>query len=361
MQWHQKGLKINGVNISSSIASNFICVALQCPTVVLLQQLFYIIIYSKLARKGIGSLGLIIFIKMSSNYSDSVVRDPTRQPKSTSLVETETSLVQVETEVECQPFYVDLTKLSRHSLEHLRDTGLLPRKTNTDNECDENVDNRPDENDLEICLIREKHYKYISRVFLPTEQPLGYPLVSLDASRPWMIYWTLHGSDLMLVSPTSSSKSASISMLCEKVGDDALSAIVDTLQACWQSMETTLPQHVHMTSEDKELLEESTSRPVAGNSEEKSKEEKTFVAGGFGGGPGQMAHCAVGYASILTLCIVATSNGPSSSKLAWKLLEKIRKPMYAWLLSLQEPNGGFRMHHDGEVDVRGKTMLSVAC
>ena len=35
--------------------------------------------------------------------------------------------------------------------------------------------------------------------------------------------------------------------------------------------------------------------------------------------------------------------------------------MYQWFLSLKEQSGGFRMHHDGEVDTRGTyTVLSIS-
>ena len=38
-----------------------------------------------------------------------------------------------------------------------------------------------------------------------------------------------------------------------------------------------------------------------------------------------------------------------------------RKGLYAFLLSMKDPSGGFRMHDDGEVDVRGTyTALAVA-
>jgi hypothetical protein len=312
----------------------------------------------------------------SSNTTSSVVRDPSQQPQSISLISTQTTELQQDTEGECLPFFVDLSKLNRNSLEHLRDTGLLPAGSDknvdldVDVDVDVDVDNHEQdssehahehEHALEICLLRHKHLEYLSRVFTPSKQPLGYSMVSLDASRPWMMYWTLHGTDLMLLpTPTvekQDNKGANgCSLLYETVGDDALCAIVDTLQACWQSIDIELPSHFNLTPKDRELLEPKPPRNNSSNSnDDDSKADGTsYTGGGFGGGPGQMAHSAVAYAAVLTLCIVATSEGPLSSHRAWRLLELIRKPCYAWLLSLQQSNGGFRMHHDGEVDVRGK-------
>lgn len=271
--------------------------------------------------------------------SSSVVRDAKKQKRSTNVVLTETTELQETTEQECQPFFVDLKSLRKNSQDHLRDTGLLPP-------------DQADEHDLEICLIRDKHYNYLSRVFRPDRQPLGRNLVALDSSRPWMMYWTLHGCDLLLVQQPDGEGAppSSTNLLLQEVGDPALCAVVSTIEACWQSMQAiALPQHLNLSEHDRSLLVEA------------SNEDATFQGGGFGGGPGQMAHAATTYAAVLTLCIVATSGGSTSSNMAWALLERIRKPLYAWFLSLQQPKGGFRMHHDGEIDVRASyTVFCVA-
>ncbi|CAB9502265.1 farnesyltransferase subunit beta [Seminavis robusta] len=291
----------------------------------------------------------------ASGGSQSVVEDSDRQKRSSALVITESVEIQETTEGECQPFFVDLSTLRKHSQDHLRDTGLLPSEE--------------DGHNLDVCLLREKHYEYLSRVFLPSRQPLNGNLVSLDSSRPWMMYWTLHGSDLLLVSSqeeednnhttgTATADGASTTctnLLCQKVGENALTAVVSTMEACWQSIEITLPQHLDLTDQDRTLLEPNNKTNNNGNN------PQSFQGGGFGGGPGQMAHAATTYAAILTLCIVATSEGQSSSPMAWSLLARIRKPLYAWFLSLQQSHGGFRMHHDGEIDVRASyTIFCIA-
>lgn len=274
-------------------------------------------------------LAMVSSMPMHST-SNTVVRDPSQQKRSSKVVSTESTDLQETTEGECEPFFVELKALRQHSKDHLRETGLL---------------SQDGEDNLEICLVREKHYAYLSRVFSPELQPLGRNLVALDASRPWMLYWSLHGCDLLMVPSSSDSNNQDVDtcrLLCQKVGDEALCAVVSTLEACWQSLATiVLSQHLKLTERDRSLLSEEST-------------DGSYKGGGFGGGPGQMAHAATSYAAVLTLSIVATSEGPASSSMAWSLLERIRKPLYAWLLSLQQTNGGFRMHHDGEIDVRGK-------
>ena len=284
-----------------------------------------------------------------------IVNRPTDQKRAIALIYTDTSDLQETTEGECSPFFVDLTTLRENSLDHLRETGLLPaRKADNDASTSTNAygEDEQDEHDLGVCLLRHKHYAYLSRVFLPSEQPLGGNLVSLDASRPWMMYWTLHGCDLLMTEDKQKTNITNditkdgddgMNLLVGNAGDSALCAVVSTLEACWQTIDSiSLPLHMKLTDDEISTLEPSCNR------------ENCFRGGGFGGGPGQMAHAATSYAAVLALCIVATStSGGPSSKMAWDLLERIRKPMLAWLLSLQQSHGGFRMHHDGEIDVRG--------
>ena len=79
----------------------------------------------------------------------------------------------------------------------------------------------------------------------------------------------------------------------------------------------------------------------------------TFAhAGGFGGGYGQMPHAATTYAAVLALAVLS-----ETSAAALELLEEIRPRLYPWLVSLHSTTetttpGSFRMHHDGEIDVR---------
>lgn len=67
--------------------------------------------------------------------------------------------------------------------------------------------------------------------------------------------------------------------------------------------------------------------------------------GGFGGGPGQMPHLATTYATVNALIIIGT---PES----YDAIEKTS--LIRFLYSVRdEKSGAFRMHIDGEIDVRG--------
>lgn len=63
--------------------------------------------------------------------------------------------------------------------------------------------------------------------------------------------------------------------------------------------------------------------------------------GGFGGGHGQFSHCAASYACVLALAMVDA------------LEEVNRNAMWHWLGQLKQPDGGFRMAVDAELDIRG--------
>lgn len=63
--------------------------------------------------------------------------------------------------------------------------------------------------------------------------------------------------------------------------------------------------------------------------------------GGYGGGHGQFSHCAASYACVLALAMV---DG---------LEEVNRNTMWHWLGKIKQPNGGFRMAENAEMDIRG--------
>ncbi|KAI9209874.1 terpenoid cyclases/protein prenyltransferase alpha-alpha toroid [Polychytrium aggregatum] len=73
--------------------------------------------------------------------------------------------------------------------------------------------------------------------------------------------------------------------------------------------------------------------------------------GGFGGGPGQMSHLASTYAAVNALVTIGT-------KEAYEVVN--RSTLYRWMLSLKCSDGSFRMHTEGEIDVRG-SYCAVAC
>lgn len=70
------------------------------------------------------------------------------------------------------------------------------------------------------------------------------------------------------------------------------------------------------------------------------------LGGPFGGGLGQLSHLASTYAAINALSLCDNIDG------CWDRID--RKKIYEWLLSLKEPNGGFKTCLEvGEVDTRG--------
>lgn len=69
-----------------------------------------------------------------------------------------------------------------------------------------------------------------------------------------------------------------------------------------------------------------------------------YVTGGFGGGPSQFPHLAPTYAATLSLCLI-------ESEEAFEAIDMPGIKCFLW--SVREPNGAFRMHVDGEIDVRG--------
>ncbi|KAK2786977.1 CAAX farnesyltransferase (FTase) subunit beta [Onygenales sp. PD_12] len=114
-----------------------------------------------------------------------------------------------------------------------------------------------------------------------------YPerFVGLDASRPWMVYWGLTGLNLL--------------------GED-------------------------VTKYRERVI--ATAAPAQN------------ATGGFGGGHGQISHCASSYAMVLSLALVGGEN-------AFKLID--RRAMWQWLGTLKQADGGFRLCLGGEEDVRG--------
>ena len=80
--------------------------------------------------------------------------------------------------------------------------------------------------------------------------------------------------------------------------------------------------------------------------------EAKGALGGYGGGPMQHPHCAPTYAAVLALCLLGSAQAYGSID---------RRRLYRFFWSLKHASGGFRMHEDGEVDVRGTyTVVAIA-
>ncbi|BAE58272.1 unnamed protein product [Aspergillus oryzae RIB40] len=131
------------------------------------------------------------------------------------------------------------------------------------------------------ALNRDDHIAYLY------DSLEDYPgsFVALDASRPWMVYWALAGLALL--------------------GED-ISQFRERVITSFRPMQNP--------------------------------------TGGFGGGHGQLSHCAPTYAAVLSLAMVGGEE-------AFQLID--RKAMWRWLGRLKQPDGGFRVSEGGEEDVRG--------
>ncbi|XP_030572102.1 protein farnesyltransferase subunit beta [Drosophila novamexicana] len=73
--------------------------------------------------------------------------------------------------------------------------------------------------------------------------------------------------------------------------------------------------------------------------------------GGFGGGPGQYAHLAPTYAAVNSLCIIGTQS-------AYRAID--RDSLIQFLFSVRDADGSYRLHVDGETDVRG-AYCAISC
>lgn len=143
--------------------------------------------------------------------------------------------------------------------------------------------------EMEMCLIREPHSEFMMKGL----HGLSGGFVSLDASKPWICYWILHALYLL-----------------REEANFMFDNVISTLS--------------HMQAPD----------------------------GGYGGGPGQIPHCAATYASVLTLCTTRKKEALQSID---------REGMYRFFLSCKDASGGFAMHDAGEVDSRASyTVLAIA-
>lgn len=149
-------------------------------------------------------------------------------------------------------------------------------------------------------LLREIHTAYLLSGL--DSLPAGY--ASLDASRPWLVYWILHALSLLgrTFEPDAAPQDRLPVALAERC--------VSLLAAC---------QH---------------------------------PSGGFGGGPGQEPHLAPTYAAVNALFIIGTEKAYNTIN---------RQRLYQFLLRMKQPNGAFSVADGGEIDTRGAyTALAVA-
>jgi protein farnesyltransferase subunit beta len=281
--------------------------------------------------------------------------------------------MQAATEDECAPYLIDLSSLPEITRADLQEIGLL---------------NEASDPNHSVCLLKSAHASYLSQVWTESSDlsssglPLPWSFVGLDASRAWMIYWCLHGCDLCGVRPSVS----------ESIN------IVTTLDSFFTRCLVKIPRARVENDEvlQRVMAEESNAcESSQSTSDDAQSSYVEVMGGGFGGGPGQIPHAATTYAAVLALVILATSDASSGSDssnvgndatnynelanddyelvraAALQVLQGARLPLYVWMNSLLQDasqstdyintEGGFRMHDDGEIDVRATyCLVSVA-
>ncbi|OQR82996.1 prenyltransferase-like protein [Achlya hypogyna] len=151
---------------------------------------------------------------------------PVQAPLPTDGWPTQTTTMQASTEADCTAFFLDLDEVDADQIAKLQAAGFLDA-------------------DRRVCLLHERHESFLIRglEYLPP----GFQ--SMDASRPWFIYWILHA----------------LEVLGEDVGRFG-AACLNTIKRCWSDA----------------------------------------LGGGFGGGILQMGHMATTYACCLALAIIGT-------------------------------------------------------
>ncbi|RUP43034.1 LOW QUALITY PROTEIN: terpenoid cyclases/protein prenyltransferase alpha-alpha toroid [Jimgerdemannia flammicorona] len=167
-----------------------------------------------------------------------------------------------------------------------------------------------------ILLTRDKHIKFLNKGL----QHLSRWLVALDASKPWLTYWILH----------------SLELLEYEIPRDIIESITKLLLLPSIELLHILPRSSRITH----------TRGVRTISKWQNSD------GGFGGGANQISHLAPTYASINTLATLGTD-------MAYGVID--RDALYGFLMRMKLPDGSFRMHDGGEIDIRGLyCALSVA-
>ncbi|WWC91231.1 uncharacterized protein L201_006173 [Kwoniella dendrophila CBS 6074] len=144
-------------------------------------------------------------------------------------------------------------------------------------------------------LRKNEHTQFLASTFFK----LPGKFVSLDASRPWLVFWSIHSLDILGVALDQGTK------------DRIISTILKFLS------------------------------PL----------------GGFAGGPAnsQLPHLLPTYASVCSLAIAANSG----SQGGWEQLKDARQSIYNFFMDCKRDDGGFVVCKGGEVDVRGTYCLLV--
>ena len=332
---------------------------------------------------------------------------------------TTTTEQQIQTEMECGQ-YLDLliedtatadsgTSHSDH-LDYFLSRGLIVNQQidyyhhHDEDAVDDHIDSDDDdivENNANnqskyaVRLLRDAHAEYLHTIFRDEPHKLRPSFVSLDSSHTWMIYWCLHGLDLLGKVQTTTLLPShdgidhkeqqhqtdtpndannvvpDDSTIPIPMDDDIIHTIhprtkqriLRTIQSCFTTIDevsmtreivTSDPILVRLFQQQQQNLRMPSN--IASDDDPPMVTFHNGVAGGFGGGPHQLPHAATTYAAVMSLCILASSSSSTAdheTNEAFDYLLSIRTSLYVFFASLYNPiNGSFRMHLDGEMDVR---------
>ncbi|CAD7968730.1 unnamed protein product [Amoebophrya sp. A120] len=176
-----------------------------------------------------------------------------------------------------------------------------------------------------IKIHKEKHLNYLQKAIFSIPQQFS----GLDASRPWFVYWILHALELLREE--------------EFIERNVTKERVRTfLMQCFHDSKTKTGCS-------------SASIEADGTTTTTTTAYRPGISGGFGGGPRQLTHLATTYASVAAMCISGAyrSGGEREEAITSNPILD-RSLIYRFLLSRKDPvTGGFSMHDEGELDIRG--------
>ena len=188
-------------------------------------------------------------------------------------------------------------------------------------------------------LDRFNHIHYLQRPLLlihsysEIKKSLSLPssFVSLDSSRTWILYWTLHGLDLLGClhddddEDDGEDKKEEVATAEDQNDDDSSNNNISNSNG--SNNNNSNINNNNNNNNNHQKIDETNKMAIVmfikscwsfdTHSDYESNVDNMVQGGGFGGGPGQIPHAATTYASILSLVILAGggSGGRNRTKL----------------------------------------------
>ncbi|RYG46640.1 hypothetical protein EON67_09340, partial [archaeon] len=181
-------------------------------------------------------------------------------------------------------------------------------------------------------LMRGAHVQYLQQLFV---NPLSASFMALDASRVWLLFWSVHALSLL-----------------DKPPMEHASRIVGVLRECQCVPHVPAGDCVANAARAHVVAVPGLAGSEMGDAPARADCQSLASTGGFGGGPMQSAHTISTYAAVSTLLSLGTAE-------AYACID--RDALYAFFLSVKDVSGAFRVQQDGEIDTRScYAVLAVA-